>query len=135
MNKYIVSIALLMSAIPGTLVFAENVIPSEERAEGYAVFASPHQFTIETHLTVTPLNVQQWELVDQGGLELIKYEFISSTLVGSAGTQQWIFRARQPGKYSVIFKRNDKTQIVHIVAVQDFLWCGSNPKKPIIITF
>lgn len=139
MNKHILSIALLLSTVPE--IFSMTVVPdcavicprwqTNTQVNTYAVLPLD-DITIKTHLTVTPTNHEKWALTDYNGLELVRYEFKRSHLVGSAGTQEWVFRAPKTGKYQVIFKRNNETKVITLFAYLGPMWFeAAKPTKQI----
>lgn len=133
MNTHFLSIALLLNISSISMLSAHNDEPALCRCPTiHTIFSSPHTFTVQTHLTVTPTNYEQWEVADLGGLELVSYEFKRSELVGSVGTQTWLLRAPKAGIYLVTFSRNDETKVISIDARRDIAWCGKRePMKPI----
>lgn len=150
MNKHIVSIALLLSVASAPLIVADqhSILPG-----GCVVNSLPEindvlqvhwesNFSVKTNLTVTPTNWEQWELVDHRGLKLISYQLVASNLVGSAGSQEWVFKPQSTGLHQITFKRTGevKTVPVYVYCNDGYNgWCGTadiiNKKTPITITF
>lgn len=127
MNKHIFSIALLLNVVPAILLSNIPdcaVICPRWQTKAYVILPLD-EVTIKTHLTVTPGYWEKWELADYTGLELVRYEFKQSNLVGSAGTQEWVFRAPKTGKYQVTFKRNNETKIISLLAYLGPMWFDS----------
>ena len=128
------SIALLMSVAPAIL--SANipdcaVICPRWQTKAYVILPLD-EVTIKTHLSVTPDNWEKWELADYNGLELVRYEFKRSHLVGSAGTQEWVFSAPKTGKYQVTFKRNNETKVISMLAYLGPMWFDTvKPTKQI----
>lgn len=132
MKTFILSAVFLLS-----ISFMPLSVASDETLHStpvvHTIYSSPHTFTVQTHLTVTPTNWEKWEIFDLGGLELVSYNFEQSNLVGSVGTQIWTFKAPQAGEYFVTFSRDNKTKVVPITASTNILWCGTGIEfiKPI----
>jgi predicted secreted protein len=104
------------------------------------------EFYIQSGLTVYPWNHQKWELVDAVCMELIKEDFVRSSICmnpetgmfGGAGMQIWTFKALKHGSYTITFKRIVPTksldgQIEEIKTIRVCVysnWCGTKaPKK------
>lgn len=150
MNKHIVSIMLLMSILPAAIIGAvrewELVWPGGHVLKTDAV---PNvnwecNFTVKTNLTMSPKNYEQWELVRHEGLKLISYQFMASDLVGSAGSQEWVFKPQSSGFHHIIFTRDGglETFEVTVYAYSNYGydgWCGTadmmNKRMPAVITF
>ncbi len=131
MNKYILSIAVLLS-VPVTFIVADS-----DATHVHSSMPAYKDFSLKTHLTQTPVNYEKWELADHYGLTLVNYEYIGSQVAESAGTQEWFFKGPGPGSYQIQFKRSNEIKTVMIQMYHDF--CGTpriaTGDNPITIIF
>lgn len=116
MNKYILSIALLLSCLPGITVTVPNSHFEKLESNTVRVFVGM-KFPINQYLSIAPGDNKEWSLIDTDGLKMLKYTFIpNKPRYGIVGLQTWIFRAQFPGTFTLTFRRKDVTKTVVVKA-------------------